>query len=112
MSDSDSDLEDFTCRGITSFLNSANAKFAMSITRYLRVYRLVSAVRVRLGETSRCHRDSVSGVVGPTALSDTDDSRRTGKYYWYIGMRNVLLGVFCDARISRSYNVNGSLLTW
>ena len=75
----------------------------------------VSAVRVRLGETSRCHRDSVSaGLVGPTALLDTDDSRRTGKYYWYIGMRNVLLGVFCDAII---YNVNdngvnGSLLTW
>ena len=75
----------------------------------------VSAVRVRLGETSRCHRDSVSGLVGPTALLDNDDSRRTGKYYWYIGMRNVLLGVFCDAIISRSYNVNGvngSLLTW
>ncbi len=62
-------------------------------------------VRVRLGETSRCHRDSVSGLVGPTALLDTDDSRRTGKYYWYIGMRNVLLGVFCDAIISRSYRV-------
>ena len=50
MSDCGSDLEDFTCRGITSFLNSANAKFASeirdvnhSISPCFTVYRLSRA---------------------------------------------------------------------
>ena len=31
---------------------------------------------------------------------DTDESQMTGKYDSYIGIRNVILGVFCNALIN------------
>ena len=58
MSETDSDLGDLSQARMTTFLDSANAKFAMSVTpARLRVYRLAN--------THPLH--SVSGLIDATA---------------------------------------------
>ena len=81
---------------VTTFLDSANAKFAMSVTLSLtpasarlrlRVYHALAALSLPPG------RYCVSSI-------DTDESQWTGKYDSYIGIRNVILGAFCNAIIN------------
>ena len=79
---------------MTTFLHSANAKFAMSVTpARLRVHRLANMHSLH----------SVSGLIDRVycvSSIDTDESQRTGKYDSYIGIQNVILGVFCNAIIN------------
>ena len=61
----------------------------------LRVYRLAN--------THSLH--SVSGLIEYCVSSiDTNELQRTDKYDSYIGIRNVILGVFCNAIINLKTN--------
>ena len=62
----------------------------LCVVGYLRVYRLTKTH----SPYSQYPPDSLDYRVSSI---DADESRHTGKYDSYIGMRNVTLGVFCNA---------------
>ena len=83
---------------MTTFLDSANAKFAMSVTpARLRVTPCSPTGEHALAAISL--RPDRQGAYCVSSI-DTDESQRTGKYDSYIGIQNVRLGIFCNAIIN------------